>query len=738
MIAIIKSKRIDIYTKGESSMVGEIAVKSVANNRIRLKSRVFAAQINTDLVQSNLRKYLIDFRVNNRCNSIIITHKKSYATQEIIEKVYALFGIERIKTPFLNASTKGMCSVSASCVGCAKAKDAKSFKRSLVEFGVLSIFAGYILVKEHILGIAVSASPFSLVAAVAIFAATPLLYEASKDIKQKKLTLHSFMGLTLVAAVFAGEAVTAFEIIYILRGGMILEEYIASKSKKEIQSLVELDIKKVYILKDDIELEIPIETLSKGDIVVSRSGEKIPVDGTVLNGSAEVDEAVINGRSEPVFKQIGDTVFAGCVCEKGRIAIEVQGIANQTYIARTMHAIEQSLAQKSPAEVAADKLAARLLKLGTVLTVGTFVFTGSIVNAFAVMIVMSCPCATVLAASTAISGGIAKGAKNGVLIKGGAALESVAAAEVFCFDKTGTLTDGKPAVTDIFCFEGVDEETLLQYVATAEQRNSHPIAKSIVAYAKAKNIDLNRCALSAVIPGEGVEAVIEDDTYRIGNIKLLAAHNIAYQKHEKRFNALLDEGKTAVFIARNDTVIGMLAFAHQARQDTHRMIKALRTGGVKHIVLLTGDETKVAHGFAKSFDFDAVYANQSPQEKAAVIETLKHEYGKTVMVGDGVNDTYAMSKADVAVSFAAGGSEAAIALSDIAITHSHPQDVVFLYELSKKTLQTVEQNYYIATGTNVAGVVLAALGKLSPVAAGAVHIGHTVGIMANSSKLAYS
>jgi len=719
-------------------MVGEIAVKSVANNRVRLKARLFASRLNTDRIQNDLRKYFIDYRVNYKCNSIIITHKRSYTAQEIVEKIYELFGIEREKIALSRAASNGVCGLDTSCLGCAKAKEGKSFKRSLVEFGALSVFAGYIFVKEHIVKTVLLTSPFSLVAAVAIFAATPLLKEALADLKQKKITLHSFMGLTLVAAVFIGEAITAFEIVYILRGGMLLEEYIASKSKKEIQSLVELDVKKVYILKDDIELEIPIESLSKGDIVVSRSGEKIPVDGTIFHGSAEIDEAIINGRSEPLFKQIGDRVFAGSVCEKGRIAIEVRGVGNETYIARTMHAIKTSLAQKSPAEVAADKLAARLLKVGTGLTVATFVLTGSFVNAFAVMIVMSCPCATVLAASTAISGGIAKGAKNGVLIKGGAALETVAAAEVFCFDKTGTLTNGKPVVTDILCFEGVDEETLLRYVASAEQRNSHPIAKSIVRYAKSKNIDLNQCALSAVIPGKGVKAVIDDDTYRIGNTKLLKAHDIAYQKHKVRLDAFLNAGKTAVFVAKNETVIGMLAFAHKARSATAHMIQALRSHGVKHIVLLTGDETKTAHGFAQSFDFDAVYANLSPHEKADVIQKLQQRYGKVVMVGDGVNDTYAMSKADVAVSFAAGGSEAAIALSDIAITRSNPQDVVFLYELSKKTLQTVEQNYYIATGTNVAAVVLAAVGKLSPVAAGAVHIAHTVGIMGNSSKLAYA
>ncbi len=716
-----------------------IKIKSRSGNRARLKWDIFKSRKNIEQINLELNDLFIDFRENRSCSSIIFRHKEDISLEEIIQKLHLLFS-DKIKRANLSIpASRALCGSNSSCSRCElKQGDEKSWTRKLIEFGLLTLYAGYLFVQEHILGAAVAASPLSLVAAVSLIAAIPLLKESYDDIKQKKFTLQTFMGGTLLLAVLFGEATAAFEIIYILRAGMLLEEYIATKSKDEIKSLVELDVKRVYKLVDEVELEVDIDEISLGDIVVARSGEKIPVDGIITEGSAEINEALINGRSEPELKETDDEVFAGTICEKGRIYIKVQGVGNATYISRTMAEVERSLALKSPSEQEADRLASRLLKLGTFLTVGTFLFTGSLINAFAVMIVMSCPCATVLAASTAISGGIANGAKNGVLIKGGEALENISKADVFCFDKTGTLTTGRPLVTDIITLGSVKEEDIIKYAAMAEYRNSHPIARSIVQYAKDRNIPIQQCVLSQVIPGYGVKMQIDGEDILIGNKKLLEKERISYEEFKETSADFLEEGKTVVFIARNKRVQGILGFAHEVRPGTKEMISRLKEKGVKHIVLLTGDEEKVAKSFAQNYDFDAVYANQTPHEKASVIDELKKRYNKVVMVGDGVNDTFAMSRADVAVSFAAGGSEAAIAVSDIAVTHSHPEDVTYLYDLSRKSIDVVNQNYWIGTGTNLAGVALAAAGRLSPAAAGAIHIGHTVGIMANSSRLAYS
>jgi len=712
-------------------MNNEIMIKSIAKNRVRLKSEIFASRKNLELIEEEFADIFTSFRKNPSCKSIVFKYSLNTTLEHIIEKLNSLFKIT-VSIPVSNA----LCEDS-SCNSCnLKKHDEKSWKRKVFEFVLLSGYAVYIFVAENIFSLTIAATPLSLVAVVSIVAALPLLKESFEDIKQNKFTLHTFMSGTLLIAIFFGEATAAFEIIYILRGGMLLEEYIANKSREEIESLVELDVKKVYVLIDEVEVEIDFEDLKDGDTLVCRSGEKIPADGIITHGSAEINEAIINGRSEPDFKKIDDEVFAGTVCEKGRIFVKVTALGNETYISRTMREVEYSLMQKSPSELEADILANRLLKLGTLLTAGTFFLTSSFTAAFSVMIVMSCPCATVLAASTAISGGIAKAAKLGILIKGGDALENVSKSEVFCFDKTGTLTTGKPVITDLVTFDDVDEDTLIKYAAIAEYRNTHPIATSIVKYAKEKNLEIDQDVLTEVIPGYGVKSKIEGKELLVGNKALLTKYKISTKEHKDLTSSLLNSGKTAVFVALDGKLLGVFGFTHEVRPGTKQMIEDLRNRGVKHIALLTGDEVKVANSFALDFGFDSVFANQTPQGKADAIEELKKKYDKVVMVGDGVNDTYAMSKADVAISFAAGGSEVAIAVSDIAITHSHPEDVVNLYDVSKKSLNVVNQNYYIGTGTNLIGVGLSALGRLTPVGAGLIHIIHTAGIMANSSRLA--
>lgn len=715
----------------------EIRVKSVANNRVRLKSDIFLIQNNIEIITKEFNEVISSFRVNHACKSLVFRFDNIKTTlDEILERLHLLF--PNTSLPAIDAiNNESYCSSCSSCSSCSlTTHDNKPWKRKLIEFGVLTGYAIYIFVAENILGLTIVATPFSLVAVVSMVAAIPLLKEAYVDVKNKRLTLHSFMSFTLLLAIFGGEATAAFEIIYILRGGMLLEEYLAEKSKKEIHNLIELDVKKAYILLDEVELEVDLDEVKEGDIVVSRSGEKIPVDGFIVDGSAEIDEALINGRSEPALKQKNDEVFANTLVQKGRIYIKVSATGANTYISRIISKVENSLSEKSPSELAADRLASRLLKLGTILTAGTYIVTGSALRAFSVMIVMSCPCATVLAASTAISAGIAKGAKENILIKGGEYLEKVSQAEVFCFDKTGTLTTGKPIVNKIYLSENVDEKTLFEYATLAEYRNTHPIAKAILEHAKTLGVVPSEYWHCDIIPGLGVKAIQDKEVIFVGNKKLLNNHKISVREFENQATKALKQGDTVAYVANGKEVLGFISFKHEVRDGTIEMVKDLRERGVEHIVLLTGDDEKVAQSFAQEYNFDEVYSNLMPEGKATQIEELQKKYKNVVMVGDGVNDTFAMSKADVAISFACGGSEAAIEVSNIAITDSNPQDIVKLYDLSKQSLRVVEQNYWIGTGTNLIGVGLAGVGLLSPVAAGAIHIGHTVGIMANSSKIA--
>ncbi|MDO5045753.1 heavy metal translocating P-type ATPase [Campylobacter sp.] len=716
--------------------MSNLIIKSQIKGRARLKSKEFT-RMNLEKITRILEKKVKSVRLNHHCNSLIIYFdEQKINLDEILlnlQKSFKNLALPQNLSGNQNSNLKLAISAPASkaCLAC-KAEEKKSWKIKLLKFSALTLIAGAIFVKEHIL-----LTPIGLISKLALgtlslYLATPLLKEGLKELKKKRISLQSFIAFALIIAILGGEVTAAFEIIYILRASMLFEEYTADKSRREIENLISLDAKKAYILQGDLEVEIPLEAVNEGDIIVCRSGEKIVADGIITSGSAEINESIINGRSESVYKKRGESVFANTLVEKGRIYIKVSATGDETYISRVILEVEKSLSNKSKSELSADKLANRVLKLGSALSVGTFFATGSFLRAFSVMIVMSCPCSTVLAASSAVSAGIARAAKDGILIKGGEFLENISQSDVFCFDKTGTLTTSKPIMVHFELKKGVSKEEFFKIAASCEYHNTHPLAVSIAQYAKSQNISPNSKFKSEILPGLGVRSEFEGSEYLLGNLNLLKNHGI--KRVNFKVDKFKDEANTIVYLAKDGVVLGFMAYEHEIRQGGVEAVGALKQRGVKKIVLLTGDDEKVAKAFAKRFKFDEVYHSLMPDDKAKIVSDLK-KHGKVVMIGDGVNDTLAMSKADTGVSFASGGSEAAIEISNIAITNSRPMDIVRLYDLSKFTLKVVNQNYQIGTSTNMIGAALGALGLLSPAAAGLVHIAHTAGIIANSGRI---
>ncbi|MGB2552593.1 heavy metal translocating P-type ATPase [Campylobacter sp. MOP51] len=717
--------------------MSNLVIKSKIKGRVRLKSKEFSPA-NIDKIEKILQNKVKNLRLNPYCHSLILHFDESKINLDEIFKnlkraIPNLIPDQNLadKPSLKDKSKKISKSASKACLPCSV--DTKpNWKIKLLKFSALTLIAGAIFVKEHIMLTPIGVISKLALGAFSLYLSVPLLKEGLSELKEKKISLQSFIAFALIIAILGGEVTAAFEIIYILRGSMLFEEYTANKSRREIENLISLDAKKAYVLQGDLEVEIPLEEVKETDIIVCRSGEKIVADGVIVNGSAEINEAIINGRSESVYKQKHDSVFANTLVEKGRIYIKVSATGNETYISRVISEVQKSLANKSQSELSADVLANRVLKLGSALSVGTFFATGSFLRAFSVMIVMSCPCSTVLAASSAISAGIARAAKNGILIKGGEFLENISQSDVFCFDKTGTLTTSKPVLVHFELKKGVSKEEFFKIAASCEYHNTHPLAVSILEYTKSLGISVNSKFKSEILPGLGVKATFENSEYLLGNLNLLKNHGI------KRVNLKVDEFKnnanTIVYLAKDGVVIGFMAYEHEIREGSVEAVEALKNRGIKKVVLLTGDDEKVASAFAKKFKFDEVYHSLMPDDKAKIVEDLK-AHGKVVMIGDGVNDTLAMSKADVGVSFASGGSEAAIEISNIAITNSRPMDIIRLYDLSKFALKVVNQNYQIGTSTNMLGAALGALGVLNPAGAGLVHIAHTAGIIANSSRI---
>jgi cation-transporting P-type ATPase C len=596
------------------------------------------------------------------------------------------------------------------------------------------VYAG---LKRLLLGSAVSQKPLGMTGIVALIGALPLLYRMWKDLRQRKrIGLFPFLTAACLLAVLTGAAFTAFEIIWILSIGMLLEQYVAERARRAIREILEVSPEEAFVLVDGAEVATPASQLQVGDIMIVKQGHKIPSDGMIIQGEALVDESHITGRSQPELKKTGDWVYAGTQILQGVLDIRAEKVGEETYLHRIMHLVDESLGARAEAERRADILASRLLRLGVVSTIGTYVLTGSLSRALAVMLVMSCPCATVLAASTAITAAIANAARRRILVKGGLYLERMSGVDSACFDKTGTISAQIPQVVEIASrapWQG--PERVLELAATAESTNDHPLAKSLVEAAKCRGIVLEGQITCEVVLGRGVRARWDSETVLVGNRPFMEDEgiNVSYFKGKAQRHAR--SGATVIYVGRNGKLQGMIAVANAVRPDAAAVLRGLREEGVDWHCLVSGDAEQVVKNMSAELGFDEYRAEVLPGEKATYIEQLEEEGRSVIMVGDGVNDALALAKASVGIAMGAGGAEAAIEAADIALAKDDLTGIVTLRLLSQRTLETIEHNFWMANATNALGILLGTLGWLPPVAAGILHVGHTLGIMLHSGSL---
>jgi cation-transporting P-type ATPase C len=616
-------------------------------------------------------------------------------------------------------------------------RESRSLMGRLVEVVAITAFVIYTLVRRLIFKSALAQGPFSMVAGVALVGAIPLFRHALDDLKQgKTMSLFPFLAATCALAIALGEAMTALEVIWILRVGMLLEDYVAEQSRRAISEILQVATKDAYILVDGVEVQIPVDQVQKGDLLAVHTGEKIPVDGVVERGEALVDEAHITGRAEPEIRKAGDRVFAGTIVQKGVVFITAEKVGDDTYLCRILHMVEDAIENRAPAEKQADILAGRLFRLGAFATVATLILTADPLRAFTVMLVMACPCATVLAASTAVTAALANAARNHILIKGGLHMELIGKADCFCFDKTGTITAEVPEVIEVI--PRAPRQTEAQVLATAviaEIHNEHPMARAVVDAAAGHGIQPEPHAVCEFVLGRGVMARTDGNDILVGNDRFMEEHHISVDYFKRRAEKRIRQGHTVLYVARNGKLQGVIVVANAVRCNARAVLDSLRRDGVSSLYLGTGDTRPVARSIAHSLGFDDYRSDLLPEDKARYVERLEKEGKRVVMIGDGVNDALALSKATVGVAMGAGGAEVAIEAADIALVDSELERLITLRQLSHKTLRTIEQNYYLATSTNVLGIVMGAVGWLTPVMAGMLHIVHTFGILVNSSRL---
>ena len=464
-------------------------------------------------------------------------------------------------------------------------------------------------------------------------------------------------------------------------------------------------------------MQVSIEDVEISDIVIVKPGEKIPVDGEVIEGITSVDESMLTGESIPVEKVTGSTVIGASINKNGFIKYKATKVGQDTALAQIIKLVEDAQGSKAPIAKIADVMSAYfvpvVISLAIISSVSwliageSFIFSLTI---FISVLVIACPCALGLATPTAIMVGTGKGAENGILIKGGEALETTHKIDTIVFDKTGTITEGKPKVTDIIT-NSISEEELLILAASSEKGSEHPLGEAILNEGRNKNLKLKKIDKFNAIAGQGIDVVIENKNILLGNRKLMIDQNIDITIFNDKVEDLSNQGKTPMYIAINKEIKGIIAVADVVKVSSKKAIETLHKMGIK-TVMITGDNENTAKAIAKEVGIDNVLAEVLPEDKAKSIKKLQDENKKVAMVGDGINDAPALAKADIGIAIGSG-SDVAIESGDIVLIRSDLMDVSKAIKLSKATIRNIKQNLFWAFAYNVLGI---------PVAMGVLHI----------------
>lgn len=509
----------------------------------------------------------------------------------------------------------------------------------------------------------------------------------------------------------------AVTILALITLGKYLEAISKGKTSQAIKKLMGLAPKTATIIRDGKELVIPIDEVIVGDIVIVKPGEKLPVDGEVIEGATAVDEAMLTGESIPVEKTVGSKVIGASINKTGFIKYKATKVGKDTALSQIIKLVEDAQGSKAPIAKMADIIASYfvpiVIGLAILASIGWLIAGESGVFALTIFIsvlVIACPCALGLATPTAIMVGTGKGAEYGVLIKGGEALEVTHKIDTIVFDKTGTITEGKPVVTDIITTT-ISEDELLSIAASSEKGSEHPLGEAIVKGAEEKNIKFKEISNFKAIPGHGIQVEIEGKIILLGNKKLMTENSIEIGDLGVKSDKLANEGKTPMYIAINNKLEGIIAVADTVKPSSKEAIENLHKMGIK-VAMITGDNKKTADAIAKQVGIDIVLAEVLPEDKANEVKKLQEKGSKVAMVGDGINDAPALAQADIGIAIGTG-TDVAIESANIVLMKGDLTDVATAIKLSKATIRNIKQNLFWAFGYNVLGI---------PVAMGVLHI----------------
>jgi len=512
---------------------------------------------------------------------------------------------------------------------------------------------------------------------------------------------------------------SAATILTLITLGKYLEARSKGKTSEAIKKLMDLTPKRAMVVRNGKESIISIEKVKYGDIIIVKPGERLPVDGEVIEGITSIDESMLTGESIPVEKTKGDNVYGATINKNGSIKYIATKVGKDTVLAQIIKLVQEAQGSKAPiakiADVVAGYFVPVVMSLAVLSALGWY-FIGKesatfSLTIFIAVLVIACPCALGLATPTAIMVGTGKGAEYGVLIKSGVALELVHKINTVVFDKTGTITEGKPNVTDIINYNDVDKDYLLQISASVEKGSEHPLGEAIVKEAEEKELEFFRVDKFNAITGYGVEAIIDNKSILIGNKKLMNERNIQLGILEKQAYELASEGKTPMYIAMDNKISGVIAVADTVKKSSKKAIEKLHSMGI-NVAMITGDNKKTAEAIAKQVGIEDIFAEVLPEDKSNEIKKLQRYNNIVAMVGDGINDAPALAQADIGMAIGSG-TDIAIESADIVLMKNSIMDVVTAIQLSKQTIKNIKQNLFWAFGYNILGI---------PIAMGVLHI----------------
>lgn len=627
-----------------------------------------------------------------------------------------------------------------------------STRRSLVSFAPWLVGIAGALTT---LGLALQwldiGSPWSdILFFLAILAGGALVFpKAWRSLRTFSLDMNVLMTVAVMGAVAIGEHAEGAAVVFLFSLSELLESWSVGRARRAIQALMQLTPATAFVKRDGNVQQIQAVDVRVGETILVKSGQKVPLDGTVVSGSSSIDQAPITGESMPVEKQPGDAVYAGTINGEGSLEIKTTKEAGDTTLSRIIKMVDEAQQQKAPAQRFVDVFAKYYTPAVMVLAllvgfVGPIAFHASwtewLYRAL-VLLVVACPCALVISTPVSIVSGLTAMARRGVLIKGGVALEALGGLRALAVDKTGTITEGKPRVIDVLAFADVSELEILRIAASIDTHSTHPLAQAVVRHAEEKNVKVDSASNYQAKSGRGAEAVIDGHSYFVGNHRYAHELGVCSEKLEGILAKIEAEAKSVVVVGHQPhadclgEVLGILSVGDAIRKDAAEAIQQIHRAGILKIVMLSGDNTRTAKAIAKQAGIDEAQGDLLPEDKIAQVKKLAAEYGSVGMIGDGVNDAPALAAANIGIAMGAVGTDTAIETADVALMRDDLAMVSEAIKLGRRTLGIIRFNIAFALGLKAIFLLLAMLGYASLWLAVLADTGATLLVIANSLRL---